>query len=214
MKRVKHMLSAADHDRVAKAIGAAEKRTSGEIYCVLAHRSDAYFYPAALMAAAIVLALGFLAAVVLKALWITVDPLTIPAAQIMTFLLIAVLFACYPALRVSLMPWPLRYRRAHDNAQKQFLAHNIHMTQNRTGVLIFVSLAERYVEVVADNEINAKVEQAVWDKTVDILLDHAGRGALAEGFVCAVEQVGEVLTTHFPAGSSNPNEIEDRLTEI
>ncbi len=87
-------------------------------------------------------------------------------------------------------------------------------TWSRTGVLIFVSLAERYVEIVADSEIDARVEQTVWNEGVALMLEHARRGTLADGFVETVAYTGEVLSRHFPAGRRNSNEIADRLTEI
>ena len=74
------------------------------------------------------------------------------------------------------VPRRLRYRRAHDNALKQFLARNVHITTARTGVLIFVSLAERYAEVVADSGINAKVPQETWNDIVADLVAHAQPG--------------------------------------
>jgi len=50
---------------------------------------------------------------------------------------------------------------AHAEAMHQFLAQGIHLTERRTGVLIFASVAERYAEIVADNGINAKVQPEV-----------------------------------------------------
>ena len=65
--------------------------------------------------------------------------------------------ASFRRLRIHLVPRRQRYRHAHDNAMKQFLARNVHLTTARTGVLLFVSLAERYAEVVADAGINSQV---------------------------------------------------------
>ncbi|MCR4265636.1 TPM domain-containing protein [Nitratireductor sp. ZSWI3] len=214
MTRRDKTLSASEHDRIAQAIRDAERNTSGEIYCVLARSSDAYLYPAGLIVALAILILGPLVALGLEFWWVVIDPVAFATAQLAAFAAAALLVTAFPGLRAALVPKALKYRRAHDNAQKQFLAHNIHTTQHRTGVLIFVSLAERYVEIVADREIDERVEQAVWNDTVAILLAHAQKAALAEGFVEAVSRVGAVLAEHFPVGRLNPNEIEDRLTEI
>ncbi|WP_048647331.1 TPM domain-containing protein [Nitratireductor soli] len=214
MEKREMMLSAEDHARVAAAIGDAERHTSGEIYCVLARDSDSYLHPACLIVAMVILILGPFIALGLHAWWVAASPVLFASAQLAAFAAAVLLVTLLPGLRAALVPRALKYRRAHENAQKQFLAHNIHVTKNRTGVLIFVSLAERYVEVVADHEIDARVDQAVWNDTVAMLLDHARRGALADGFVEAVGRVGAVLGEHFPAGRRNRNEIEDRLTEI
>ena len=76
-------------------------------------------------------------------------------------------------MRIHLVPLRQRYRHAHDNAMKQFLSRNIHLTTARTGVMLFVSLAERYAEVVADAGINSRVPQETWDGVVAGLVAHA-----------------------------------------
>ncbi|TIS50709.1 MAG: TPM domain-containing protein, partial [Mesorhizobium sp.] len=113
-----------------------------------------------------------------------------------------------------LVPRRLRYQAAHANAMKQFLARNVHRTSARTGVLIFVSIAEHYAEVVADSGINAKVGQHVWDGVVRELTRHAGDDRLADGFVNAIESVGAVLAEHFPITEGDTNELDDHLVEI
>ena len=55
-------------------------------------------------------------------------------------------------------------------AMRQFFAQGLHKTENRTGVLIFASVAERYAEIVADAGINAKVTPEVWDQAVAALI--------------------------------------------
>jgi len=113
-----------------------------------------------------------------------------------------------------MVPRRLRYQAAHANAIKQFLARNVHRTTARTGVLVFVSIAERYAEVVADSGIDAKVGQHVWDGVVRDLTAHAADDRLADGFVKAIEQVGSVLAEHFPVTYGDTNELDDHLVEI
>ena len=81
-------------------------------------------------------------------------------------------------------------------------------------MLIFVSLAERYAEIVADAGINAKVPQDMWDSIVAGLIDDAKHGRLADGFVTAVAAVGALLAEHFPVGPDDVNELDDHLVEI
>jgi len=97
---------------------------------------------------------------------------------------------------------------------KQFLSRNIHLTSARTGVMLFVSLAERYAEVVADAGINNRVPQETWDGVVAGLIAHARRGAVADGFVEAITTVGALLAEHFPVTASDANELDDHVVEI
>lgn len=207
-------LTGPDHKRIAEAIRVAEEKTSGEIYCVLARISDDYFYPAAFMVLTAILVVGFGLAVVFEQLWIHVRLPIFLFAQILAAASALLVVSWRPDLRIRLVPRRLRYRRAHDAAIKQFLARNVHITADRTGVLIFVSLAERYAVVLADAGINGKVEQSAWNGVVANLIDKAASDHLTEGFVEAVETVGAMLAEHFPPTGQNPNELDDHLVEI
>lgn len=203
-----------EHKRVARAISAAEDKTSGEIYCVVARRSSSYFYAASFMVFIALLIVSLAAALALEAGWFTIRLPVFVAAQISATACILLLIAFLPRFRLMLVPRRLQFQRAHENAVKQFLARNVHITAERTGVLIFVSLAERYAEVVADSGISAKVEQDEWDGVIRELTADARRDEIANGFVKAVHIVGELLAKHFPPKAMNPNELDDHLVEI
>ncbi|TIV10731.1 MAG: TPM domain-containing protein, partial [Mesorhizobium sp.] len=119
-----------------------------------------------------------------------------------------------PGLRIHLVPRRLRYQAAHANAIKQFLARNVHRTTARTGVLVFVSIAEHYAEVIADSGIDSRVGQDVWDSVVRDLTAHARDDRLADGFIKAIEATGAVLAEHFPVSTGDSNELDDHLVEI
>lgn len=203
-----------DHERIANAIRDAEAKTDGEIYCVVAHRSGAYFFPAAFLVTLGLFVASLAVAYGLEAWWLTLRLPHFVLAQLLALLSVLALLWLLPGLRIHLVPKRLRYQTAHDNAVKQFLARNVHRTQARTGVLIFVSIAERYAEVVADSGIDAKVGQHVWDGVVGELTRHAGDDRLADGFVHAIESVGAVLAQHFPVTPGDINELDDHLVEI
>lgn len=203
-----------DHDRISQAIRDAEAKTSGEIYCVLARSSSSYFFPSAFAIAVAMLLISAVLVWVLDWRWYTVDAFHLVISQMFAFAAALLVLWWMPWLRIHLVPKRVRYERAHENAVKQFLARNIHLTEARTGVLIFVSLAERYAEVVADSGINAKVEQARWNTIVAGLTAAAGEQQLTEGFVGAVDSVGELLSAHFPWQAGDKNELDDHLVEI
>ena len=207
-------LSPEDHERITQAVRAAEAKTSGEIFTVVAQASDDYFYLSGFFAALVALATGL--ALLVTGLLIN-EPLsaaTIIAVQVFSLLLLLVGLRAFPHLRLLFVPLSVAHRRAANNARRQFLAHGIHATASRAGILIFVSLAEHYAEVIADAGIAEKVEQENWDRLVAVLIDAAQRGDLADGFVDAVQGAGALLATHFPPGHEVGNELDDRLVEI
>jgi putative membrane protein len=203
-----------EHARISAAVRDAEAKTSGEIYCVVARASASYFFPAALIVTLAIVLLSLPIAYLLDRWWYELKPVTLVSAQILAMGCALLVLRFFPALRIHLVPARQRYRHAHDNAMKQFLARNIHITSARTGVLLFVSLAERYAEVVADAGINQKVAQQTWDGVVAMLTAHAKKAHVADGFVEAIAVVGALLAEHFPIGSGDVNELADHVVEI
>ncbi len=215
------MLTQADEDRIADAVTAAEARTAGEIYCVLApHVSDYRETPIAWAAGAAIALPGLLAVfrpatlAGLGARW-SAEPVSAALSafvlvQTIIFIL-AALAVAQPAVRRVLTPAGLKAERVRRAAMVEFLAKGLHMTQNRTGVLLFASLAERRAEVIADEAIYRVAPQAVWTEVAQKLTDGMARGAPAEGFIAAVRQAGEILAAHVPPiADANPNELPDQ----
>jgi putative membrane protein len=204
------MISDGDKARISDAIRAAEAKTSGEIYCVLARNAGSYRLVPVAWSALIALLVPW--PLIAGTTW---SAQTIYVIQLVVFVLAAIGLS-RPAIRFHIVPPRTRRERAHAAAMRQFWAHGMHKTEARTGVLIFAAAAERYVEVIADAGINAKVTQDVWDGAVAALVAAIKDGRPADGFVAAIEQCGAVLAQHFPAapGSVNPDELPDRLVEI
>jgi putative membrane protein len=105
----------------------------------------------------------------------------------------------------------MKHARAHKRAVEEFLAQNLHTTKGRTGILIYVSFAEHFAELVADHAIDTQVSQETWDQIVRKLTDHLGRGECKKGLITAIEACGKLLAKHFPPGSVDPNELPNHL---
>ena len=113
-------------------------------------------------------------------------------------------------MRLALVPSALRRARAHRAALEQFVLRRVAHTKHRTGVLIFVSLAERYARILADEGIAEKVHAAEWQAAVDALVSHMREGRVSAGFTAAIERCAAVAEAHAPADGS-PNELPNRL---
>ncbi len=198
-------ISAQDRQRISSAIHAAEAGTSGEIVCVLAQASsDATALPV-LMAAVAALALPWLLVAFTN---MTVD--RILSLQIILFVVLLVLL-CLPRVRVALMPRNARRAVAHRVAMEQFMIRGIARTKHRCGILIFVSLAERYARIIADEGIAARVPQSEWQAAVDVLVAHMRDDRIADGFVTAIEVCGQKLARHFPRTETSQDQLPDRI---
>lgn len=207
-------LSDAEHRRIAESIRQAETATSGEIVCVVARASGDYFFSAATTALLVVLGAGFVVALFLSRQWMVLDLPLFALAQIAAALCLLLVLALVPRLRLRFTFPFTRLRLAHDNARRQFLARNMHRTEGHTGVLIFVSLAERYAEVLADSGIHTRVPDNTWNDLIEALLEKAHEDRLADGLVEAVGEVGRQLAQHFPPTQRDRNELPDHVVEI
>lgn len=225
--------TADDHTRVSAAIAAAEARTSGEIFCVFTRRVSSYrdislglAAAAALLAPMALIPLGFdpgwfpgiadsWEAAHLASRDISIGRALSAYAVVQAAVFITVfLVTSIPPIRRLLTPRGVRRARVRRAALQQFLAHGLHTTQDRTGVLIFAALSDRQVEVIADEGIHGKVDHEVWAQAVDALTRSMRARRPAEGFEAAIALAGGVLAEHFPPRPHNPDELPNRLVEI
>jgi putative membrane protein len=201
-------LSDADRARVSAAIRDAETQTSGEIYCVMAQACSEYRVVPLAWSALVALA------VPLPLIYLTQWP-----ASIIYFLQLVAFGLCFvglshPIVRYRIVPRRMKQDRAHAEALRQFAAHGLHKTERRTGVLIFVAVAERHAEIVADAGIDRKVEPGAWDAPVGSLIGAIKEGRGADGFVAAIAQCARVLAVHFPPGALDRNELPNEIVEL
>jgi putative membrane protein len=228
---VTRSLSPADLTAIEAAVRQAEARTTGEIYCVVAEQSAhygetplAWAAGVALLAPAILLTGGVHVTVPdLFGGWSAaqVSEMAETAARsalVGAILLQAVLFAAVALLvawrpvRLALTPRGVKRHEVRRRAGEIFLSKNLHLTRERTGVMIFVSLAERMAEIIADEGIASRVEPPVWDRAMAALAEGLKREEPAAGFAAAVGLCGDVLAEHFPAKpGDNPNELPDAV---
>ena len=190
---------------ITRTITRAEEKTSGEIVVVAASASDGYRSFVVMWAALLALAVPL--PLILLSNW----PIEyIYLLQLAVFFLAATLFQWAP-LRFALVPGTVKRGRAHQRAVEQFLAQSLHTTKGRTGVLIYVSFAEHYAEVLADDGIYRKVRPTVWEEVIAELTGHLARGTRTQGFVAAIEMCGKILAEHFPPGRADADELPNHL---
>lgn len=104
----------------------------------------------------------------------------------------------------------LRYdQTARQRAIQLFSELRVWDTADNSGVLIYVQLIDRQVEILADRGINAKVAQSEWDAICREMEIAFAEGQWRSGAVSAIARAGDLLAQHFPATDNNPNELPD-----
>jgi len=101
-----------------------------------------------------------------------------------------------------------------DRAAALFESLGVAKTREANGILVYVQLVDRRVEILADLGISALIAQNEWEETCrqmeTAFADRNYRG----GMLAAIARIGELLATHFPATSNNPNELDDAPTVL
>jgi putative membrane protein len=218
------MLTDVQQARVAAAVAAAEARSDGEIVTVIAPESDGYGDVVAHWS----VLLAFLGLAVLAAApgpWVTLlagldGGWSVPTLGELLFgllLLMALLFLVgrllfgAPAIRRLVIPAGTATRRVRCRAILLFRLSVESRTRAKTGVLVYLSLAERRAEIVADAAINERVEPETWGAAMAALIEGVRDDRPADGMIDAVERIGAVLAEHFPRSPDDTNELPDGL---
>ena len=220
-------LSAEDHAKVSAAIAAAEAKSDGEIIAIAADQSDAYHDVGlhyAVLVLFLVLAFFAIWPHQLELWWTRLMGWTAEPSlrQLLTLLLgfallkfLAVLFILkWRPLRMLLTPGSTKTRRVRRRAVMLFKTGAERRTIGRTGILIYLSMAEHRAEIVGDEEITAVTTPETWGEAMAALIKDVKDGRPGDGIVAAVGLIGEVLATHFPKTSEDSNEIPDKLIEL
>uniref|UniRef100_Q3APQ3 TPM domain-containing protein n=1 Tax=Chlorobium chlorochromatii (strain CaD3) TaxID=340177 RepID=Q3APQ3_CHLCH len=220
-------LTQAERQRIEERIAAAEKRTSGEI--VVKVVAESYHYPLEAMQGSLLLAIMVGIAVALliseETMWLFFtffgfSFFSAPHTESMWFFLaiFSVSFMVFHELlkRVSFLK-RIFVRKANmreeveEGATYSFFRRNIHHTVNRTGILIYISLFEHRVRVVADQGINEKVTQSDWDEVVTIIINGIKTGKQADAIATAVDRCANILAAHFPITTGDRNELSNKV---
>lgn len=202
------LLTEHEQRQVAEAIARVEKTTDAELVTVLAARADDYAYIPLLWASLIALVVPGVVHYVSGYLTMY----TLLLAQWATFILLCLVFRL-PKVTTRLIPRSVRHWRASNLARRQFLEQNLHHTLGSTGMLIFVSEAERYVEILVDDGISRHLDNSSWDAIVKAFTQQVKQGQTLAGFISCIEACGELLKVHVPVTQTR-NELPNRLVVL
>ncbi len=208
------IFSPEQRQRIEAAIRTAEAGTSAEFLCAVARNTDTYFTVPLILSACIAFALPTLV-MQLSPGWTAFnlhDP-GVTLLQLLCFAIVAFV-TTRPFLAVRLTPRAVCQRRAARFAAAVFLERGLASVRERNGVLLFVSLAERHVEVIADRGLFATVDPAQWLTVVEAFTAQVARGDAAEAYIAALTRLGAILAAAYPRAPDDVNEIPDRLVEL
>jgi uncharacterized membrane protein len=117
------------------------------------------------------------------------------------------------AIEVALdLPALWRVQTARERALEVFAELGVFATAESNGVLIYLLLAERDVEIVPDKGLHGRVTTAEWQEACTLIEQGLAAGLWRDGVLRGIERVGALLEREFPAAGPSANEQIDRPT--
>jgi len=214
-------LSSEDKKRISAAVAKAESKTSGEIGTAIIPESYDYAIQELLFA----VAAGFIYfAVILffhsnieswlsSMFWDYSDIYLTAFYGFSTFIVITLVYllANLPIVDRMICSKSLMACKVHERALRHFVESGIYNTVHRTGILIFISVLEQRVELIADSGINELIPQDKWDSIVKHIVAGIKENKPADKLVEAIETCGELLAENFPIQADDINELSDEI---
>jgi putative membrane protein len=208
-----HLFKDKDFESIRQAIVEAEKTSSGEIVPFAVEASNRYtivIWRAATLGAFIGLG-SYAFYSELNDVW-GIPPLL---AFLSAFLGAGAgwsLTEIFPSIQRLLVGKDRMHRHVMNRAKRAFLEEEVFATEQRNGILIFVSIFEHEVVVLADSGIHKVVHQSEWEGIVETITSSIRRGAPAEGMIRAIEDCGKLLHRHkLTSREQDANELKDDL---
>lgn len=193
---------------IKAAIEEAEKNSSCEVVAIVTQRSGEYLIYGLFAAAVAALTLPQAAYV-----FVGLGSADVIKMQIVAFMLFAML-AYLPRINILFTPKKTKERRARILAQSGFFRVGLHGTTHRHSLMLFVSLDEKYVEILADAEIVDKLSLSAFEAIKSELANAVGKKKFADTYISTIKTCGAMLAEKFPSDGSRANELIDGVVEL
>lgn len=206
---VEKFLTEDEREAIVQNVREVEKTTSGEIVPMIV--SCSYHYPAPQMTGT--LALGLVFSIVTMQVLSIYDMWTFLAVFLGAYILSGLFIKVFYPLKRFFISSREMDEEVEEAAFTAFYKNNLNRTKDRTGVLIYISVFERKVWVLADSGINAKVDKTCWQDIVHIITDGIKANRQGEAICEAVKKCGHILEEHFPLKKNDRDELSNLIIE-
>jgi len=220
-----------ENARIRTAIEKAEANTSGEIVAMVVHRSDSYREAEILGAVLTAAFCGFLLEIAIQIGFLlfsnsgwgsgsTLDAeLVLYGVSLWTYIPLVIvlffplryLFRSYEALKLPFVGRKRIEEAVRERAVLSFFEKELYRTRDETGILIFLSLMEHKVWILADRGINSRLPHDQWKGLARELSLGMREKRACEALCSVISSCGEELARHFPRKADDTNELSDHV---
>lgn len=204
---ISRFLTDEERTTIEERIGLAEKRTAGEIVVMVVPSSDKYPLASLLPA----LAGALLLAVPAAWFWGESSMWSFLGLFTLSFVVLSELVRRIEPLRRRFAGRAAMQEAVEEEAFAAFFRQGVHRTVGQTGILLYISMFEHQVRVMADEGIDRKVGHDAWQEIVDGIVGGIRSGRRGEAIASAVDRCGQLLALHFPIRPDDRNELDNRI---
>jgi len=210
-----------DLKKISSAVRNAEGKTSGEIATAMIKES----YDYAIYELIFAVIIGFLYFVIMMFFVGNIEQLLqekfwdysvhylVMFYGFSTFIVITIFYFIGNISSIDrlIVPKKLRNRKVQERATRYFMESGVYNTKDRTGILIFISIMEQRVELLADSGINELISPEKWQNIVDNIIKGIRQKEIADHLVESISECGNLLAEHFPIQTDDKNELTDDI---
>ena len=210
-----------DLGKIKQAVNKAESKTSGEI--ATAFIKESYDYAIYELTFAVICGFiyffvmmffaGSIENTIRNMFWEYSNNYLLIFYGFSTFLVISIFYflANLSFIDRLIIPKKVMQQKVNERAVRYFMESGVYDTKDRTGILIFISLLERRVELLADKGISEKIPKEKWNSMVAHIIKGVKEESLVRNLIESITECGELLSEHFPIEPDDKNELKDDI---
>ena len=198
-----------EKQKISKEIENLELQSSAELVAVVTKRSASYKYLSLLLSISI---LAFLSIILVS--FTQISSLMFLKIQLFVFIALYLLLEKFDNIIILILPKAYKYNIAKEYANKQFLNLGLNRTTTNQALMFFVSLDEKYVEIIADDTISSKISNEYFQKVIDTFIIDVKNNQLSNGYLKAIQSCSQKLIQEFPIQTNDKNELANDVIEL
>ncbi|RXJ97919.1 hypothetical protein CRU98_11490 [Arcobacter sp. CECT 8986] len=201
-------LSENEKNQISKEIENLEKRSSVELVAVIAKSSSSYKYEGLLVS------LGITTLISIISIFLDMNSKLFFQLQILVFTLSYLLIYKFNNIPLLFMSKKYKQLKASQKAKKEFNYLGIKNTKTRQGIMFYVSIEEKYVEIITDEEIQKKIPNKYWQDIIDEFIIDIKNNEFSKGYLKAIKSCSNRLVADFPIQKNDINELSNEVIEL
>lgn len=198
-----------EKELISKEIETLEKSSCVELVAVITQRSGDYKLASSLYSIFLVFCSS-----IYFALFTDKSTFELIQIQLLIFIGFYLFFEYFKDFFLSVLPKSYKYQVASTNANKQFYNLKLDKTKTKHAIMFFVSLDEKYVEIICDENISKEIPDIHWQFIIDEFISDIKTNQISKGYVRAINACSMILIEKFPIQQNDENELPNEVIEI